>query len=117
MIKQAIKTNKEKWLEGDREYTDYRNIRNKKELGMPRGISHDGDIEYKYLPDEVVKKKATDLMNLINDATEYDYPKIVEYFRSAAGVELSLDEDVIEARKHIKKMLEKYFQVIKRVGS
>lgn len=109
MIKQALKTNKEKWLEGDREYTVNRNIRNKKEMGMPRGISHDEDIEYKYLPDKAVKKKATELINLIDDATEYDYPKITGYFRSAAGIELSLDEDVMETKEHMKKMLEKYF--------
>jgi hypothetical protein len=109
MIKQALKTNKEKWLEGDKEYTVNRNIRNKKELGMSRGISHDRDIEYKYLPDSVVKKKATELMNLIDDATEYDYPKITGYFRSAAGMELSLDEDVMETKEHMKNMLEKYF--------
>lgn len=109
MIKQALKTNKEKRLEGDREYTDYRNIRNKKEMGMPRGVSHDKDIEYKYLPDKVVKKKATELMNLINDATEYDHPKITGYFRSAAGMELSLDEDVMETKEHMEKMLGKHF--------
>ena len=109
MIKQALKTNKEKWLEGDKEYTVNRNIKNKKEMGMPRGISHDEDIEYKYLPDSIVKKKATELMNLIDDATEYDYPKITGYFRSAAGMELSLDEDVMETKEHMKNMLDKYF--------
>ena len=109
MIKQALKTNKEKWLEGDREYTVNRNIRNKKEMGMARGISHDENIEYKYLPDKVVKKKATELMNLIDDATEYDYPKITGYFRSAAGMELSLDEDVMETKEHMENMLDKYF--------
>ena len=76
---------------------------------MSRGISHDRDIEYKYLPDSVVKKKATELMNLIDDATEYDYPKITGYFRSSAGMELSLDEDVMEVKEHMENMLEKYF--------
>jgi len=109
MIKQALKTNKEKWLEGDREYTDYRNIRNKKEMGMPRGFSHDEDIEYKYLPDSVVKKKASELMNLINDATGYEHPEIAEYFRSAAGIELSLDEEVIRTKEHIQRILDKWF--------
>jgi len=109
MIKQALKTNKEKRLEGDKEYTVNRNIRNKKEMGMPRGISHDKDIAYKYLPDDVVKRKVTELMDLINDATEYNHPKITGYFRSSAGMELSLDEDVMEVKEHMKKMLEKYF--------
>jgi len=104
MIKQALKTNKEKWLEGDREYTDNRNIRNKKEMGMPRGISLD-NIDYKYLPDSKVKEMIVNLKDEIDDGLT---PSNARYIVSAIGLPINIDTEN-EMISHIDKILEKYF--------
>tara|TARA_B100000963_G_scaffold135474_1_gene117793 strand:- start:7063 stop:7599 length:537 start_codon:yes stop_codon:yes gene_type:complete len=104
MIKQALKTNKEKWLEGDREYTDNRNIRNKKEMGMPRGISLD-NIDYKYLPDSRVKELIVNLKDEIDDGLTH---LNATYIASAIGLPINIDTEN-EMIFHIDKILEKYF--------
>ena len=105
MIKQALKTNKEKWLEGDREYTDYRIIRNKKQMGMPRGVALD-DIEYKYLPDARVKELIVNLKNEIDDGLT---PLNAAYIDSAIGLPINMDIEN-EMIFHIDKILKKYFR-------
>lgn len=108
MIKQALKTNRQVDLEGDREYTDYRNIRNKKELGMPRGFSHDGDIEYKYLPDSRVKELIIELRNDIDEETLDE--KTIGYIYSAVGMNATIFTQGTELLSHVDEILEKYFR-------
>tara|TARA_R110001592_G_scaffold64636_7_gene198583 strand:+ start:14253 stop:14792 length:540 start_codon:yes stop_codon:yes gene_type:complete len=104
-IKQSVKTNRQIDLEGDREYTDYRTINNKKELGMPRGFSHDENIEYKQLPDSRVKEMILDLRNEVDSGlTQLN----AEYIYSAIGFSIN-NETENKIIYHIDEILERYF--------
>ena len=108
MIKQALKTNKQKWLEGDKEYTNNLIISSKKEMAMARGFSHDEDIEYKYLPDSRVKELIIQLKKDIDEETLDK--ETIGYIYSAVGMNATIFIQGNELLSHVDETLEKYFR-------
>ena len=116
MIKQALPTKDNKYLDKDTDYgeaissTQRRSFKPKR-LVTPRGISGHQDIKYDFLPDSRVKELAIDLLNEMNRTeglkVDQQWMNRMSHLKNSAGIQTP--EHIKEAEKHLKMMLEKYF--------
>jgi hypothetical protein len=116
MIKQALPTKDNKYLDLDTEYGALVNPSQKvifkpKRENVPRGQSHHRDIKYDFLPDSRVKELAIDLLNEMNRfeglKVDQQWMDRMAHLQNSAGI--TTPEHFKVAEKHLKMMLEKYF--------